>query len=513
MGIPEYPKDVKLVVAVTFQNSDQLQKIEEFLVRKFGPIETRTDISPFSYTDYYRDEMGENLLKIFFSFTRLFKRENLPRYKLLTNHFEQSSAEGGRRTVNIDPGYISEANLVLASTKNFTHRIYIGEGIFGDCHLYFKHGEFRPMSWTYPDYKEPEALRFFAHVREVYYRQVSGQAAPKSVSYKDAGVDIGEGDRAVDSIKEMVKRTFGPNVLTELGKFGGFYAPDLSDYDEPVLVSSVDGVGTKLKIAFMTGAHNTVGRCLVNHCVNDILCCGARPLFFLDYLAFGKLDSGMFIDIVSGFAGACEELGCALIGGETAEMPGFYHDGEYDISGTIVGIADRNKILDGSRISAGDVVIGLQSNGLHTNGYSLARKVFFDTAGYSVDSNLPGLEDTLGNELLRIHKCYFKEVYPLIQRELISGLAHITGGGILGNIGRLLPDSLRVDIDWNAWEWLPVFKRIQEIGSVSDEEMKKVFNLGIGLVIIASNEKSREITDALEGLDTGFKIIGNITTA
>ena len=378
MGFPEQPKKVKLIAAVTLQNAEQMPAVERFLTGAFGEIDARSDLFPFDFTDYYAEEMGIGLSKVFYSFSKLISRDSLPRIKNATNAFEQENAVDENRTANIDPGYVGEANLVLASTKNFNHRIYLGDGIYGDCHLVFDHDSFQPLPWTYPDYKSGLSITFFNSVRVRYYRQLE-TAGTAGVSYKDAGVDIDEGDRALSMIKASVKETFGKNVLTELGKFGGFYAPDWRDFDDPVLVSSVDGVGTKLKIAFLTGRHDTVGQCLVNHCINDILCCGARPLFFLDYLAFGKLEAEMFAGVVSGLAKACKENGCALIGGETAEMPGFYKEGEYDISGTVVGMAERNRIIDGSKIREGDVIIGLPSTGLHTNGYSLARKLFFES--------------------------------------------------------------------------------------------------------------------------------------
>jgi len=513
MGAPEIPDKVKLVAAVTFQDAGQRAAAEEFLTNHFGPVDLRSEIIPFSFTGYYADEMGADLLKVYVSFEQLIKRDRLPSIKLLTNQYEQSAAHEGRRTVNIDPGYIGEASLILATTKNFSHRIYLGEGIFGDCHLIFEGDAFKPLPWTYADYREPAVLDFFKLVRTQYFRQMREEkTAPvqPAATYRDAGVDIGEGERAVARIREMVQRTYGGNVLSELGKFGGFYTPDWHEFEEPVLVSSVDGVGTKLKIAFATGVHTTVGRCLVNHCVNDILCCGAKPLFFLDYLAFDKLDSALFEDIVSGLAGACEDAGCALIGGETAEMPGFYNEGEYDISGTIVGIADRRKILDGTKISAGDVLLGLPSNGLHTNGYSLARTIFFDAAGYTVDSRPPELGCTVGEELLKIHRCYFNDVFPLVQRELVTGLAHITGGGLPGNIGRLPLPGLRADIDWESWERLPVFNELQRLGNIPEAEMRRVFNLGIGMVIIAPEENAGIILESFRETGARVQRIGTI---
>ncbi|MCP4724978.1 MAG: phosphoribosylformylglycinamidine cyclo-ligase [bacterium] len=379
--------------------------------------------------------------------------------------------------------------------------------------MVFEEGEFKPLAWTYADYKEDRHREFFRDVREVYYEQLrsqKGAAGKESVTYRDAGVDIEEGERAIVRIKKMVKETFGDNVLSELGKFGGFYSLQDTGFDEPVLVSSVDGVGTKLKVAFAAGTHNTVGQDLVNHCVNDVLCCGARPLFFLDYLAFGKLVGDVFEEIISGFAKACREVGAALIGGETAEMPGIYSEGEYDISGTIVGLAEKRKILDGSKIKKGDVIFGLPSTGLHTNGYSLARKIVFDVAGYTVDTRLPELENSVGEELLKIHRCYFNEIYPLIEGENVNGLAHITGGGLTGNISRLLSGGLEADIKWDSWEWLPIFKILQKIGNVPDEEMRHVFNLGIGLAIITDEQNADMINSKFKEMDQEIFHIGDI---
>ncbi len=508
--MPEYrtPPKVKLIIAVTFQNEQQLKDVIEYLTGEFGGIDRKTDIFTFDHTDYYEEEMGNGLFKVFLSFAELVDRGRLAEFKIISNRYEEETALEGKRTVNIDPGYIGEANLILASTKNFNHRVYLGNGIYGDCNMVFEEGEFRALPWTYADYKEEKHRGFFKEAREIYYsqlRSVKGDGEAGGVTYRDAGVDIDEGDRAIVRIKKMVKETFGPNVLTELGKFGGFYSLENTGFKEPVIVSSVDGVGTKLKVAFMSGVHNTVGQDLVNHCVNDILCCGARPLFFLDYLAFGKLVSDVFEDIVTGFAKACKEVGAALIGGETAEMPGIYSEGEYDISGTIVGLAEKSRILDGSKIRKGDVILGLPSTGLHTNGYSLARKILFDVGGYSTDSILPELEKTVGEELLQIHKCYFTEIYPLIEAEKISGLAHITGGGLTGNISRLLSEELEAVIEWDSWDWLPIFKVMQDIGKVTDEEMRHVFNLGIGIAIITDVQNAEIIKTGFE--DTGQDVL------
>lgn len=303
-------------------------------------------------------------------------------------------------------------------------------------------------------------------------------------TYKNAGVDIEAGEELVNKIKPFVRSTFNSSVLTDIGLFGGFYDAKFDDYIHPILVSSTDGVGTKLKIAFLANKHNTVGQCLVNHCVNDILCCGAKPLFFLDYFATGKLKTEVAVDVISGFAIACKENNCALIGGETAEMPSIYSEGEYDISGTIVGIVDKEKIIDGKKIRKGDILIGLPSNGLHTNGYSLARAVLLKK--YQVDTYLEELGETLGDSLLKIHKSYLKVIYRFIEENLINGISHITGGGILGNTNRIIPNGLQIKIDWDSWKIPSIFDLIQKTGNITDEEMRKVFNLGIGMILVVS---------------------------
>ncbi|MGQ9818680.1 MAG: phosphoribosylformylglycinamidine cyclo-ligase [Candidatus Kapaibacteriales bacterium] len=306
-----------------------------------------------------------------------------------------------------------------------------------------------------------------------------------SITYEDSGVSIFEGEETVRKIKHLVHSTFNEKVLSDIGFFGGLFDAKFSDFSHPVLVASTDGVGTKLKIAFQLKKHDTIGQCLVNHCVNDILACGAKPLFFLDYFATGKLNPDVAYDVIAGFAKACRESNCALIGGEIAEMPSFYQDGEYDISGTIVGIVEKSKIIDGKNIRRGDFLIGLKSNGLHTNGYSLARKVLLNK--YDLNDFISEIGSTLGEELLKIHKSYLPIVYPLLEDNLIKGISHITGGGIVGNTQRILPQGLQVKIDWNSWEIPPIFKLIQSIGGIEQEEMRKVFNLGIGLILVVDS--------------------------
>jgi phosphoribosylformylglycinamidine cyclo-ligase len=303
----------------------------------------------------------------------------------------------------------------------------------------------------------------------------------KRIRYRDAGVNIDEAGRAVGAIKKLAQRTFTRGVLTPIGTFGACYA--LTGWKKPVLVSSVDGVGTKLKIAFLTGRHDTIGQDLVNHCVNDIAVQGAIPLFFLDYLAVGKLEAEVAASVVSGMARACRENGCALIGGETAEMPGLYAVGEYDLAGTIVGAAERGDLITGRTIRAGDVLIGLPSTGLHTNGYSLARKLLFEIAGYQPNTWRHELGTTVAEELLKIHRSYLKPIRALIAAGLLKGAAHITGGGITDNTPRMLPQQLAAAIDVEAWPVPPIFKLLRDIGDVPEEDWRRTLNLGIGMVL------------------------------
>ena len=317
------------------------------------------------------------------------------------------------------------------------------------------------------------------------------------MDYKTAGVNIEAGEALVDSIKPFVKATRTPGVLSEIGMFGGFFDARFPGLEHPVLVASADGVGTKLKVAVMAGVHDTVGQCLVNHCVNDILACGARPQFFLDYFATGKLESGVARDVIKGMAQACTENGCALLGGETAEMPSIYADGDYDVAGTIVGVVDKPKILNGSRVQEGDVLIGLPSSGLHTNGYSLARAALFPT--YAVDQHIDELGSTVGAALLAVHRSYLNVISPLLDADLVSGLSHITGGGIVGNTSRILRDGLALEIAWGSWTVPPIFGLIQQAGSVSDEEMRNVFNLGVGMIMVVSPARVDDVMARLTG--------------
>ncbi len=309
-------------------------------------------------------------------------------------------------------------------------------------------------------------------------------------------------------IKGFAKSTFNKNVLSDIGLFGAFYELDLSGYKNPVLVSSVDGVGTKLKIAFEMDKHNTVGQDLVNHCVNDIAVCGAKPMYFLDYLAFGKLNPDKAEKIIEGFSIACKENGCALIGGETAEMPGLYSGEEYDMSGTIVGMVDKQKVIDGKEIKKGDLLLGFSSNGLHTNGYSLARKVLLNK--YKVTDKPEGFDNELGVELLRIHKSYLKLISHLKENMKIKGLSHITGGGIIGNTKRILPDGLSLKINWDRWEMPSIFKLIQQTGKISDEEMRNVFNLGIGLIAVVSKNDEQKAIQLSNDVNEHPIVIGEV---
>jgi phosphoribosylformylglycinamidine cyclo-ligase len=332
----------------------------------------------------------------------------------------------------------------------------------------------------------------------------------KETSYKDAGVDIDAANRATEQIKRLARSTFTPNVLSDIGSFGGMFLADFAGLREPVLVSSTDGIGTKLRIAFMTGIHNTVGYDLVCHCVNDILVQGAWPLFFLDYIAAGKLAPDTIRQVVEGLACGCREAGCALIGGETAEMPGFYADGEYDVAGFIVGIVDRPLLIDGRQIRPGDVVLGLPSAGLHTNGYSLARNVLFGVGGYCPDSFIEELGSTVAEALLKPHRSYLPAIGGLLASGVIKGLAHITGGGLLENLPRILPQGTAVDIDLGSWPVLPIFNLMKELGNVSEREMFRTFNMGIGMVIVASTDGAPSVETHLSSVGEPYFRIGQV---
>lgn len=328
------------------------------------------------------------------------------------------------------------------------------------------------------------------------------------MTYADAGVDITGGDRAKQRIKYLAQKTFNRQVLSEIGGFGGLFRLDTTKYQAPVLVSSADGVGTKLKIAFELGIHHTVGADLVNHCVNDIAVQGATPLFFLDYLATGHLDGDVTEKIISGISDACRANGCALIGGETAQMPGFYADGEYDLAGFIVGVVDKDKIVTGAKIKAGDVLIGLPSTGLHTNGYSLARKLFFEVAGYKPDQYVNALKEKAGAALMKTHRSYLALIKKLTAGDFVSGMAHITGGGITENLPRILPKHIEAHIELGSWPVLPIFEHLRELGNVEQDEMLRTFNQGIGLIAAVPAEKFKRVKAMFERANEKFYVIG-----
>jgi phosphoribosylformylglycinamidine cyclo-ligase len=332
-----------------------------------------------------------------------------------------------------------------------------------------------------------------------------------STGYRAAGVDIDAGNEAVRRIRALARSTFTANVLSDIGSFGGLFRLPMGEASDPVLVASADGVGTKLKLAFMSGRHDTVGQDLVNHCVNDILVQGARPLFFLDYLATGRLSPRIAEQVVSGMAVACGENGCALLGGETAEMPGFYADGEYDLAGFIVGLVDRARIVDGRDLVPGDVLIAIPSTGLHTNGYSLARRIVFDVLKLDFDSYVEELGTSIGEALLVPHRSYLRTLQPLLDRQLVKGLAHITGGGITENLPRIFPEGRGAVIARDAWDVPPLFTFLQQGGGVSDDEMLRAFNMGIGMIVACEARYQSEVLAMLQtNGGSGSTVIGTI---
>lgn len=335
----------------------------------------------------------------------------------------------------------------------------------------------------------------------------------KTITYKDAGVDIDKGNASVELIKPLVKRTQRPEVVGGLGGFGGLFAFDKSKYENPILVSGTDGVGTKLKLAFDVNKHDTIGIDAVAMCVNDILVSGAEPLFFLDYVAVGKLEPEQLAEVVSGIAEGCVQSNCALIGGETAEMPGFYQIGEYDVAGFCVGVVDRDKMIDGSKIQEDDVIIGLPSSGLHSNGFSLARKLMFEVAGKTVNSPYGDGSKSVGEVLLEPTKIYVKPVLSVLEAcpDAIRGMAHITGGGLLENIPRVLPDKLDAKLDRSQWPCPEIFETLRDLGNLGDEDLYKTFNMGIGFVMIVAKESAESVKQALENAGQIFYEIGKIT--
>jgi len=335
-------------------------------------------------------------------------------------------------------------------------------------------------------------------------------SATAPVTYADAGVDIDRANRTKQRIKYLAHKTFTRGVLSEIGGFGGLFAVDKAKYVDPVLVSSVDGVGTKLKIAFEMGLHSTIGGDLVNHCVNDIGVHGAAPLFFMDYLATGKLEPQIAEKVVEGIADACKHNGCALIGGETAEMPGFYPDGEYDLAGFIVGMVERERIITSKDVQIGDVILGMPSNGLHTNGYSLARKLLFEVAHYSPETYVNEIKNKVGNELMRTHKSYWPALKKLLDAQCVSALAHITGGGITENLPRVLPRGTAAIIELGSWPVLPLFEHLRELGNVPQEEMLRTFNMGLGMLLVVPSAKFKKVQTVLERVGEKAFTIGRI---
>jgi phosphoribosylformylglycinamidine cyclo-ligase len=337
-----------------------------------------------------------------------------------------------------------------------------------------------------------------------------GRANSGSTTYADAGVDIERANNVKRRIRYLARKTFNKSVMSEIGSFGALFSLDKTKYRDPVLVASVDGVGTKLKVAFEMRLHHTVGADLVNHCVNDVAVQGAAPLFFMDYLATGRLDPETAEAVISGIADACKQNGCALIGGETAEMPGFYVEDEYDLAGFIVGAVERDRLITGEAVRPGDVLVGLPSLGLHTNGYSLARKLFFETAGYSPETYVNELKSKAGAELMRPHKSYWPVVRRLIEADAVSAMAHITGGGITENLPRVLPKGVAAVVEKVAWPGLPVFEHLRKLGNISDDEMYRTFNMGIGMVLVVPLEKFKKVHSILERAGEKAYTIGRI---
>ncbi|MBI4530188.1 MAG: phosphoribosylformylglycinamidine cyclo-ligase [Candidatus Latescibacteria bacterium] len=333
----------------------------------------------------------------------------------------------------------------------------------------------------------------------------------RSTTYASAGVDIAASNLTKERIKPIIRGTFGPEVVRDVGSFGGLFAPNWHDYDDPVLVASTDSVGTKLKVAFMMGRHDTVGIDIVAHCANDIVVQGAKPLFFLDYIAMGRHDPEVVVALITGLAEGCQQVGCALLGGETAELPELYKEGEYDLAGTIIGGVDRAGIIDGSHIRKGDIILGLASDGLHTNGYSFARKLLFTVAGLGVDTYVEALNRTVGEELLRPHRCYVRSLLALLNRSVdVHGMAHVTGGGLINNLPRILPAGTAACIRRKSWEVPPIFPLLREIGRVDEREMFKAFNMGIGMTVIVPQEMvDRAIPSLVEKGEWVF-VIGEI---
>jgi phosphoribosylformylglycinamidine cyclo-ligase len=368
------------------------------------------------------------------------------------------------------------------------------------------------MQWLIIEFSRSEVVHRMTSRRRFQARHIAGRVMKmpqkKRVDYKAAGVNIDEADRAVSAIRKLARGTFSKAVLTDIGSFGGGY--HLQGYRDPVLVASADGVGTKLKLAFLTGRHSTIGEDLVNHCVNDIAVQGATPLFFLDYFAVGKLNARVAAEVVSGVARGCRANGCALIGGETAEMPGLYASGEYDLAGFIVGVVERKRMLTGASIRAKDILIGLPSTGLHTNGYSLARKLLFEIAGHKPSTAIQALEGTIADELLKLHRSYLKPLRALHDAGILNGAAHITGGGITDNTPRVLPKGLGARIETGAWPVLPIFDLLRGVGNIPDDDWRRTFNLGIGMIFVVSPRDISKAGKILNKLREPWYKIGEV---
>ncbi len=340
--------------------------------------------------------------------------------------------------------------------------------------------------------------------------QQPSSSEPKALTYSDSGVDIDRANLAKRRIRELARSTFNQSVVTDIGSFAGIFRPDFRSCSKPVLLASADGVGTKLKVAFLAGIHHTVGIDLVAHCTNDILVCGATPLFFLDYIACGRLEPGVVEKVVEGLAAGCRQARCVLLGGETAEMPDFYQPGEYDLAGFIVGFADEGRIYDRQRVRAGDVLVGLRSSGLHTNGYSLVRKLFFERERLSVTDYVPELGRTVAEELLEPHRNYLDLVEPLIREDLLHAMAHVTGGGITENLDRALPAHLDAVVRRDSWEIPPVFRFIQERGRVAPAEMLRTFNMGIGMILVVGQDELTTVEAHLGRRDERYALLGEV---
>ncbi|MDZ7362867.1 MAG: phosphoribosylformylglycinamidine cyclo-ligase [candidate division KSB1 bacterium] len=513
MGAPKSPSPAALFMAVLFSPSVSYDDVRAVVMQEFGDILMQSPVFPFNHSDYYAEEMGANLQKVFLLLGRLIDPSALVEWKLRAQEVESRYTENGKRKINIDPGYLEASKLVLATTKNYDHRIYLGRGIYGDVQLRFRFQQFHFNDWTYPDYRQPEHIAFFEQARLKYFdllkTEFGALALPVKLDYKSAGVDREKGEGLKKRIGELARQTFNDNVLREIGLFGGFFRFAPENYRKPVLVASVDGIGTKIKLACQLRQYRGLGADIVHHCLNDIMVGGAQPLFFLDYLAFGKLESGVVLELMEGMSAACREAGCALIGGETAEMPDIYQPGEFDLAGTIVGIVEEEKILDGRRIQSGDVLVGIASNGLHTNGYSLVRKII-SSRHLHLDHDQNELGETLGAALLKSHRSYQKPIRLATEFSELHGISHITGGGIEGNTARLLRNGLHLQVDWRAWERPPLFRLLQKYGQIEEVEMRHVFNLGIGLIFVIAPASVDELRRRLSEIGEASWVIGEI---